>query len=326
MSKVNETKKLRSQRQTPINRLKEFLSIAQNVIDETSLYQFKIHFSSVETLYKEFNSFHELLIAALSINAEDEFSNEELIRTEVDVDSVAKSCIQLAKERIIKYSDTKYNINDFKTGDCETMLLNQRIYYLNKSKSKWISVGLYHPFKFTSVVKIFGRSKQYVIFKEEEWIEFHEQRENINKYLQTCDIMWKPRQIGSKTLTFEMIKEKKILRIEDMCGNEVYLEFDTDHEAIYGMERWKVCRQFLKGKTCSQCLVKRMSDIGLRHFLDTINKYIKDCSDSDTSSSSSSNEKECKAVEKNGEGPETTKEEEEESKKSKVERITKPIS
>ncbi|KAF5294653.1 hypothetical protein FQA39_LY02785 [Lamprigera yunnana] len=68
------------------------------------------------------------------------------------------------------------------------------------------------------------------------------------------------------------------------------LVFDADHEAIYGMEKYyaveqceklrdkykigrKVCRQFLKGKTCSQCLVKRISDIGL-HFLDTISKYI----------------------------------------------------
>ncbi|KAF5294531.1 hypothetical protein FQA39_LY13385 [Lamprigera yunnana] len=345
------------------------------------------------------------------------------------------------------------------------MLLNQTIYYLNKSKSKWISVGLYYPFEFASVVKIFGRSKQYVIFKEEEWIQFHEQRENINKYFQTFDTMWKPRQIGSKTLTFEMIEEKKILKIEDMSGNEVYLgwesvsevwslesvlryrlsyssgsnfkyfyedviravaemsgdvkiniyniinrlseksddvcymlevllfmpekalfdvqlerriqeqgqkrvkktkysllkkmwmlyaqehwtkcydlksaverlyeelgalEFDADHEAIYGMERYytvqqceelrdkykigrKVCRKFLQGRTCSQCLVKRISEIGLRHFLDTVNKYIKDCSDS--SSSSSSDEEVFKAVEQNGE--ETT-EEEEESKKAKV--------
>ncbi|KAF5278448.1 hypothetical protein FQA39_LY05937 [Lamprigera yunnana] len=370
------------------------------------------------------------------------------------MDSIPTSCVQLAKEQIIKYSDPKYNINDLKTGDCETMLLNQTIYYLNKSKSKWISVGLYYPFEFASVVKIFGRSKQYVIFKEEEWIQFLEQRENINKYFQTFDTMWKPRQIGSKTLTFEMIEEKKILKIEDMSGNEVYLgwesvsevwslesvlryrlsyssgsnfkyfyedviravaemsgdvkiniyniinrlseksddvccmlevllfmpekalfdvqlerriqeqgqkrvkkhllkkmwmlyaqehwtkcydlksaverlyeelgalEFDADHEAIYGMERYytvqqceelrdkykigrKVCRKFLQGRTCSQCLVKRISEIGLRHFLDTVNKYIKDCSDS----SSSSDEEVFKAVEQNGE--ETTEEEEE---------------
>ncbi|KAF5285244.1 hypothetical protein FQA39_LY16705 [Lamprigera yunnana] len=79
------------------------------------------------------------------------------------------------------------------------------------------------------------------------------------------------------------------------------LEIDADHEAIYGMERYytvqqceelrdkykigrKVCRKFLQGKTCSQCLVKRISEIGLRHFLDTVNKYIKDCSDSSSSS------------------------------------------
>ncbi|KAF5278777.1 hypothetical protein FQA39_LY18353 [Lamprigera yunnana] len=88
------------------------------------------------------------------------------------------------------------------------------------------------------------------------------------------------------------------------------LEFDADHDAIYGMERYyavqqceelrdkykigrKVCRKFLQGKTCSQCLVKRISEIGLRHFLDTVNKYIKDCSDS----SSSSDEEVFKAVE-----------------------------
>ncbi|KAF5298053.1 hypothetical protein FQA39_LY11821 [Lamprigera yunnana] len=182
-----------------------------------------------------------------------------------------------------------------------------------------------------------------------------------------------------------MIEEKKILRIEDMCENKIYLgwesvsevwslktvlnyrlsyfsatdlksaverlyeklsvlEFDADHEAIYGMEKYytieqceklgdkykigrKVCRQFLKGKYCSQFLVKRMSEIGLQHFLDTINKYIKDCSDSDTSSSSSSSlsdEEECKSVKQNGEDLKTT--EEEESKKSKGERITKPVS
>ncbi|KAF5295075.1 hypothetical protein FQA39_LY13226 [Lamprigera yunnana] len=100
------------------------------------------------------------------------------------------------------------------------------------------------------------------------------------------------------------------------------LEFDADHEAIYGMERYytvqqceelrdkykigrKVCRKFLQRKTCSQCLVKRISEIGLRHFLDTVNKYIKDCSDS----SSSSDEEVFKAVEQNGK--ETTEEEEE---------------
>ncbi|KAF5302981.1 hypothetical protein FQA39_LY10159 [Lamprigera yunnana] len=146
--------------------------------------------------------------------------------------------VQQSEELLEKYitvNDPKYNINGLKTGDCETMLLNQTIYYLNKSKSKWISVGLYYPFEFASVVKIFGRSKQYVIFKEEEWIQFHEQRENINKYFQTFDTMWKPRRIGSKTLTFEMIEEKKILKIENISGNEVYLGWESVSE-VWSLE------------------------------------------------------------------------------------------
>ncbi|KAF5290874.1 hypothetical protein FQA39_LY14554 [Lamprigera yunnana] len=86
------------------------------------------------------------------------------------------------------------------------------------------------------------------------------------------------------------------------------LEFDADHEAIYGMERYYTVQQCEelrdKYKIRRKCLVKRISEIGLRHFLDTVNKYIKDCSDS----SSSSDEEVFKAVEQNGE--ETTEEEE----------------
>ncbi|KAF5279240.1 hypothetical protein FQA39_LY18312 [Lamprigera yunnana] len=43
------------------------------------------------------------------------------------------------------------------------------------------------------------------------------------------------RQIGSKTITFEMIEEKKILRIEDMCGNEVYLGWESVSE-VWSLE------------------------------------------------------------------------------------------
>ncbi|KAF5280850.1 hypothetical protein FQA39_LY17943 [Lamprigera yunnana] len=47
---------------------------------------------------------------------------------------------------------------------------------------------------------------------------------------ETFDTMWKPRQIGSKTLTFEMIEEKKNLKIKDMPGNKVYLGLESVSE------------------------------------------------------------------------------------------------
>ncbi|KAF5296726.1 hypothetical protein FQA39_LY12426 [Lamprigera yunnana] len=49
----------------------------------------------------------------------------------------------------------------------------------------------------------------------------------VARWLKTCDMTWKPRQIGSKTLTFEIIEEKKILRFEDMCGNKIYLGWQS---------------------------------------------------------------------------------------------------
>ncbi|KAF5284881.1 hypothetical protein FQA39_LY16931 [Lamprigera yunnana] len=131
-----------------------------------------------------------------------------------DSENAVKKDIELFKNLLACCNDEpSFNINDIKL----------------------IRLGLYYPFEFASVVKIFGRSKQDVIFKEEEWIQFHEQRENINKYFQTFDTMWKPRQIGSKTLTFEMIEEKKILKIEDMPGNEVYLGWESVPE-VWSLE------------------------------------------------------------------------------------------
>ncbi|KAF5301325.1 hypothetical protein FQA39_LY10723 [Lamprigera yunnana] len=321
---------------------------------------FKYYFSPAQDLYtyiktkrseNHLNIYNSCIVACNFINT---------------MDFVSTSCIRLAKEQNIKYSDPKYNINDFKTGDCETILLNQTIYYLNKSKSKWIDVELYYPFEFASVVKIFGRSKQHVIFKEEEWIQFHEQRENINRIEDMCRnevyLGWESvsevlsletvlsyRLSYSSASNFKHFYDNVIRAMTEMSGNantNIYnivnrlpeksdnvccmlevllfmpekalfgvqlesriqeqeqhwtkaidlkstvkllyeklsaLEFDADHEAIYGMEKYytiqqceqlrdkyeierRVCRKFLKEKTCSQCLVKRMSEIGLRHF------------------------------------------------------------
>ncbi|KAF5282117.1 hypothetical protein FQA39_LY17673 [Lamprigera yunnana] len=158
----------------------------------------------------------------------------------------------------------------------------------------------------------------------------------MNKNFQTFDTMWKPRQIGSKTLKFEMIEEKKILKIEDTSGNEVYLgwEYVSKVWSLESIFRYRLSyssgsnfKHFYEDviravaemsgdvKINIYNIINRLSEksddnseIGLRHYLDTINKYIKDCSDSDTSSSSYDKE-ECKAVEQNGEDSKTTKEE-----------------
>ncbi|KAF5286618.1 hypothetical protein FQA39_LY16226 [Lamprigera yunnana] len=62
-----------------------------------------------------------------------------------------------------------------------------------------------------------------------------QQAEGKKKMKMTFDTMWKPRQIGSKTLTFEMIEEKKILKIEDMSVNKVYLGWESVSE-VWSLE------------------------------------------------------------------------------------------
>ncbi|KAF5287213.1 hypothetical protein FQA39_LY15990 [Lamprigera yunnana] len=127
-------------------------------------------------------------------------------------------------------------------------------------------------------------------------------QEQGQKQIQFIKKMWM--LYAEQHLTKAVDLKSAVERLHEKFG---VLEFDAEHEASYGMERYytvqqckelrdkckigrKVCRMFLKEKTCSQYLVKRISEIGLRHFLDTIIKYIKDCNDSDTSSSSSDEE------------------------------------
>ncbi|KAF5295003.1 hypothetical protein FQA39_LY13313 [Lamprigera yunnana] len=74
--------------------------------------------------------------------------------------------------------------------------------------------------------------KQYVVFNEEESKLFLEQRDDINKYFHILHKTWKPMQIGSKSLMFEIIQEKKVLKIEDSTGNRVYLAWGSIAEVL----------------------------------------------------------------------------------------------
>ncbi|KAF5288366.1 hypothetical protein FQA39_LY15456 [Lamprigera yunnana] len=106
--------------------------------------------------------------------------------------------------------------------------------------------------------------------------------------------------------------------VEHLYDKTSALEFDSDHEGIYRMER-----KFLKGKYCSQCLLNRMTEVELQNFWDTIKDYIKCFSNSDISFS---DEEESKAVELNGEDSETAEEESKKKKLCEGGSITKTVS
>ncbi|KAK9711736.1 hypothetical protein QE152_g25299 [Popillia japonica] len=65
-------------------------------------------------------------------------------------------------------------------------LLGEKLYFLNKSHSKWICVGLLPDLDFEPTIKIVGVKKQCIAFNEAEWERFMLESENLRKFLEYC--------------------------------------------------------------------------------------------------------------------------------------------
>ncbi|KAF5294291.1 hypothetical protein FQA39_LY13435 [Lamprigera yunnana] len=103
------------------------------------------------------------------------------------------------------------------------------------------------------------------------------------------------------------------------------LEFNTNHEAVYGLENYytvreceqlqgkyekgrKICIKFLQEIYCASCLIMHLKKVRLEQFVDRIKERIKDYSDSDASCDYACEEDDNKHAN-------TAKEEEEEEEK-----------
>lgn len=73
-----------------------------------------------------------------------------------------------------KWSESKWT---------EPPLIGRTIYFLNKSFSKWVSVGLSPYSHFAPVVEIVGTKKQKAVFIEEEWKKFLFESQQLKKYV-----------------------------------------------------------------------------------------------------------------------------------------------
>ena len=56
----------------------------------------------------------------------------------------------------------------------EHALINETVYYINKSKSKYISIGFSLDRKYQPVLKLGGyKNNQNVVFNKDQWIWFY---------------------------------------------------------------------------------------------------------------------------------------------------------
>lgn len=71
------------------------------------------------------------------------------------------------------------------------------------------------------------------------------------------------------------------------------LEFDADHEAVYGMERFfseeqclslarkyatgvELCEDYLDKRLCKHCLLRKLKEVSLEEFANVIEEFIQD--------------------------------------------------
>lgn len=108
------------------------------------------------------------------------------------------------------------------------VLLNERSYPLNKSKTKFVSVGLRCSKPFVPTLTIFGLKNDWILFEEAEWKVLIENEGVISNYFYSKGIHLNPLDISSvKRICFQKVNENKVIIIQDKCGAEVYLGIES---------------------------------------------------------------------------------------------------
>lgn len=105
-------------------------------------------------------------------------------------------------------------------------LLNAKIYYLNKSTSKFISVGIGLN-DFLPKITIGGQNGFKVCLNEEEWNNFLNYQGVLVSYFYAFDGDTTPLKIGNITIYFEKYNQHPILKVQNGDGCYVCLGCDS---------------------------------------------------------------------------------------------------
>lgn len=108
-------------------------------------------------------------------------------------------------------------------------LLLQRTYPLNKSRTKFATVGLSCSGSFGAVVVIHGQKNDWMLLDEVEWKTLCEYQSIIrSNYCSGGDFQQQPVVINSsKRICFQKIGANKVILLQELCGSEVYLGIES---------------------------------------------------------------------------------------------------
>lgn len=139
------------------------------------------------------------------------------------MDSLLQSIQNVKEQQVVnKNVDDGVNVNPkvkFPT------LLNATSYSLNKSRTKFISVGLCSYGSFPPAVLINGQRGGWVCLDQNEWRALVENQGVISNYLLN-DGFYPQVGVhlsGMKKISFIMVQRKKVILLQQRGGSEVYL-------------------------------------------------------------------------------------------------------
>lgn len=130
--------------------------------------------------------------------------------------------------QVIGYSTSSNNnaaSESVSTKKNSEKILNSKLYYLNKSSSKFISVGLSLT-DFAPRILIGGYKGFEASFSEEEWKSLQQYQGVIVNYFY-CKVDAHPLKFGNINLYFEKINQIPIIKLQNIDGNCVCLASDT---------------------------------------------------------------------------------------------------
>lgn len=107
------------------------------------------------------------------------------------------------------------------------LLLSASVYSLNKSRSKFVSVGLSSCAPFVPLLVLHGLKNDWIVFDEAEWNLLLENQGVISNFLYCDDGLQQTLSIGSKTAFFHTIGSTRVVTFRENGKSEVCIAFDS---------------------------------------------------------------------------------------------------
>lgn len=106
-------------------------------------------------------------------------------------------------------------------------VLSQQVYYLNKSRTKWVVVGLAPDLHFEPILTIAGAKKQNIAMKANQWKHFLGYQNYLTEMFMGNKGDTYTLKIGDVSVNFERVeKHKKVLKMS-RGGEEIFLAYET---------------------------------------------------------------------------------------------------